>query len=124
MQLRDRQIIDKLISESEELIILKVDFTLERFLDDERTKRAVCMTLINIGELVKGLSNEVKQEYSAIPWKLIAGLRDVAAHHYQTLSMEDIWLTANDDIPDFLENLRLIPLGATENNEQSEKSQR
>jgi uncharacterized protein with HEPN domain len=99
MQHRDKQIIKKLISECEALAALKEGFAVEMFLGDERTKRAISMTLINIGELVKGLSDDVRQEYKTIPWKLIAGIRDVAAHHYQTLKMEDVWLTANNPYP-------------------------
>ena len=57
------------------------------------------MTLINIGELVKLLSDDTKQRNSSIPWRSISGLRDVTAHGYQTLRMEDIWETITTDIP-------------------------
>jgi uncharacterized protein with HEPN domain len=68
------------------------------FIADEKTKRAVCMTLINIGELVKLLTDDVKRGNSSIPWRSIAGLRDVTAHGYQTLRMEDIWETIKEII--------------------------
>jgi len=106
MLLRDQQVIYKLLSECHELLALKEGYTLERFLGDERTKRAICMTLLNIGELVKTLSNDLRNKYSIIPWKLIAGFRGVAAHHYQTLQMEDVWKTTEEDIPAFFENLK------------------
>jgi len=32
-------------------------------------------------------------------------LRDVTAHKYQTLKMEDIWMTATVDIPKFCQQL-------------------
>ena len=57
------------------------------------------MTLINIGEIVKLLSEDIKQNNTVIPWRSIAGLRDVTAHGYQTLRMEDIWETVSEDIP-------------------------
>jgi uncharacterized protein with HEPN domain len=66
------------------------------------------MTLINIGELVKNVTDELRDENPQIPWKLIAGLRDVTAHHYQTLVMEDIWETAKNDIPEFKEQLIIL----------------
>ncbi|OON99663.1 MAG: antitoxin [Epulopiscium sp. Nele67-Bin004] len=96
---RDLQIIIKIIKEIEviELFIDNMDF--ERFVDDERTKRATCMTLINIGELVKNLTDEFRSKYNKIPWRAIAGLRDVTAHKYQTLKIEDIWITLIQDIP-------------------------
>ena len=33
-----------------------------------------------------------------IPWRSIAGLRDVTAHGYMTLHMEDIWETVSVDV--------------------------
>ena len=68
------------------------------------------MTLINIGELVKLLSFEFRQANPNIPWRSISGLRDVTAHGYQTLRMEDIWETVTTDIP-FLQNQIKILLG-------------
>ena len=55
------------------------------FLTNEDKKRASAMTLINIGELVKNLSDEFRNEHKHIPWKEIAGFRDVAIHGYFTL---------------------------------------
>jgi uncharacterized protein with HEPN domain len=80
---------------------LMEDASLEEFLASEKTQRAVCMTLLNIGELVKGLSDNIRQKYSDVPWKEIAGLRDIAAHKYQSLNMERIYLTAIEYIPKF-----------------------
>lgn len=63
------------------------------------------MTLINIGELVKNLSDDLKRGTPRIPWRSIAGLRDVTAHRYQTLRMGDVWITAQQDIPQLKEDL-------------------
>ena len=50
---RDKIVINKVISE----IIIGCEilstFTLEQFVSDEKLKRAVCMTVINIGEFIK-----------------------------------------------------------------------
>lgn len=105
MNSRDNQIIHKLISEIEVIEILIAGFEESSFLSDERTKRAVCMTLINIGELVKNLTEDFKLENRQIPWKSIAGLRDVTAHKYQTLHMGDVWYTIRQDIPQLKESL-------------------
>ena len=81
------------------------------FVNDEKTKRAVCMTLINIGEMVKLLSEQAKQMDISIPWRQIAGLRDVTAHGYQTLRMEDIWETVTTDVPMLRERIgRLLSI--------------
>ena len=81
---------------------------LQSFLSDERTKRATCMTLINIGELVKNLTDEFKSSFKNIPWRGIAGMRDVTAHKYQTLKMGDVWFTLEKEIPFLKSELTII----------------
>ncbi len=48
MNTRDYQIINKILQEINVLEDLIEGFDLEKFIKDERTKRADCMTLINI----------------------------------------------------------------------------
>jgi uncharacterized protein with HEPN domain len=72
---------------------------MDAFLADEKLKRAVAMTVINIGELVKNISDETRAAYKQVPWKQIAGMRDIAAHKYQTLRMEDVYNTVKMDFP-------------------------
>ena len=43
---------------------------------------AISYNLIIMGEAVKALPAELKQEMSEIPWSEIAGMRDVLAHQY------------------------------------------
>lgn len=108
MNERDRQILIRLRGEVRLVSQMLDGFELQAFLADERTKRAVCMTLINIGELVKNLSDEFRMAHNHIPWRVISGLRDITAHKYQTLRMEDVWLTATRDIPQLKKELDTI----------------
>ena len=55
------------------------------------------MTAINIGELIKLVSNDLQIKYNKIPWKKIAGFRDIAAHKYESLSIRDVYDTVHDD---------------------------
>ena len=96
---RDIIVLRKVLSEIQIAASLLGDCTLTAFLEDEMCKRAVCMTVINIGELVKNLSDDIRQAHPQVPWKAIAGFRDVAAHKYQTLRMEDVYETVVADFP-------------------------
>ena len=102
---RDRQICEKILSEIGVARDLLRGISEEDFLRDERTVRAVCMTLINIGELVKNLTTEWKDAHREIPWRAIAGMRDITAHKYQTLRKEDVYRTCAEDIPEFEKQL-------------------
>ena len=101
MNTRNRQICQKILSEINVARDLMENVSLERFLSDERTARAVSMTLINIGELVKNLTPDLKDTHREIPWRAIAGMRDVTAHKYQTLRKEDVFSTCKEDLPTF-----------------------
>ena len=106
MQHRDEIIIKKVISEIEIGLEMLGDTDLEAFLADEKLKRAIGMTVINIGELVKNVTEETRKEYSHIPWKAVAGMRDITAHKYQTLRMEDVYMTVKEDFVALKEQLK------------------
>lgn len=108
MELRDVIIFKKIVSEIRIALELLGDATMDDFISDERTKRAVCMTVINVGELVKNLSRETRRRYSQLPWREAAGLRDIAAHKYETLRMRDVWTTVKNDFPVLLSQLERI----------------
>jgi uncharacterized protein with HEPN domain len=108
MNNRDIQIVKKILSEIDIIEDLIEGFDYEKFNLDEKTKRACCMTLINIGELVKNLTEEFKEGFSQIPWRGIAGMRDITAHKYQTLKMGDVWVTLEREIPNLKADLLKI----------------
>lgn len=99
MKVRDRQIILKLLSEIDIAHDMMDNTKLEDFLQNEMLKRAICMTVVNIGELVKNITDDTRNAYQQVPWKAIAGFRDIAAHKYQTLKMEDVYQTIQLDFP-------------------------
>jgi uncharacterized protein with HEPN domain len=47
-----------------------------QFLEDFKTQSAVLYQLIVIGEAVKRLSFELRQQHPEIPWAPMAGMRD------------------------------------------------
>ena len=108
MKHRDYTIIKKIISEIDVAFSLLGDMSLDEFQSDEKTKRAVCMTVINIGELVKNITDESRDKYKKLPWRVAAGFRDVAAHKYQTLQMGDVYSTVKEDFPFFSDQLKEI----------------
>jgi uncharacterized protein with HEPN domain len=66
MNERDRNLLLSIKDEAEILLEMVDRYDLQRFLSDEMAKRAVSMSLIKIGEYVKSLSKDLKQEYQGI----------------------------------------------------------
>ncbi len=108
MQHRDKTILIKIISELNIALDMINGIGFDAFNENEMLKRAMCMTVINIGELVKALTDEIRNEYKHIPWKSIAGFRDIAAHKYQTLQMQDVYHTVVNDFPQLKNNIEQI----------------
>lgn len=105
MNHRDYIILGKIISELDAAKDLLGDEDVKNFEADEKTKRAVCMTVINIGELVKNITDDTRKKYHDVPWKYAAGFRDIAAHKYQTLKMGDVYSTVINDFPQLRKQL-------------------
>lgn len=66
-------------------------------------RKAVCMSLINIGEMSKQLPEALTSKYPDIPWNSIVGLRNRVAHGYHTLDTDIMWDIVCNDLTKFRE---------------------
>lgn len=71
----------------------------ETFHKDTLVQDGVIRQIEIIGEAVKRLSFELRDKHAHIPWQDIAGMRDKFIHDYFGVDIEEVWLTAKDDIP-------------------------
>ena len=108
MQHRDCITLQKILEETAIAKEFLKNINIDAFLSNEMLKRAVSMTVINIGELVKNLTNEFRMEYKDVPWKDISGFRDIAAHKYKTLDMELVYNSVKIDIPELENSIKKI----------------
>ena len=57
------------------------------------------MCVVQLGELVGQLSEEVKSKNDSIPWRAIKDTRNFYVHSYGAIDVTSVWATLTDDIP-------------------------
>lgn len=99
MKEEDRIFIEHIL-ESIALIESYVEqFTKEKFLLSREKQDAVIRRLEIIGEAVKNISSDLKQKCPNIPWREIAGMRDMLIHKYFGVDLKLTWKTVQKDLP-------------------------
>lgn len=71
------------------------------FIGSPMAQDAVIRNFEVIGEAVKRIPESMKEERPDIPWRRIAGLRDVLIHQYMRVDLEAVWAIVRDDLPEF-----------------------
>ena len=72
---------------------------LERFRTNREKILAVVKLLEIVGEATKQIPEEIRQQHPSIPWKAIAGMRDILVHVYWDINTEVIWATVRENLP-------------------------
>jgi uncharacterized protein with HEPN domain len=80
----------------------------DAFVRDAKTQSAVLHQLMVIGEAVKRLSSEFRAAHAAVPWTLIAGMRDKLIHVYNEVDLDEVWRTVERDVPDLLGRIEAL----------------
>ena len=102
MQSRDQQIFDHMFDYCEDIedILKKVNNDPEIFLADKTAQYALAFSILQIGELVSKLSDDLKYETKGIiDWRSIKGMRNIIAHDYGEINLDLVWDVASTDIP-------------------------
>ncbi len=69
---------------------------------------AVIRRIEILGEAAKQLSGDFKSKYPEIPWKNIAGMRDVLIHDYRDIILERVWSTVTVAVPKLIAQLEAL----------------
>ena len=107
--IRDLRLFIEDIIENIDLIETSTNnITKEKFESDKNIIDATVRRLEIIGEAVKNIPDYFRNQYPDIPWRDIAGMRDVIIHGYFKVDLETIWKVIDEDLPELKEKISKI----------------
>ena len=74
------------------------DIDQQQFSTDTQLQDSVLRRLEIIGEAVKNIPNSFRDKYPQIPWKNVAGLRDILIHEYFGVNIRRAWKVIKEDL--------------------------
>jgi uncharacterized protein with HEPN domain len=113
------------------LLLIHIGEAIERILTYTREGRqdfiasslkqdAVIRNFEIIGEAVNRLASETTEPLPEVPWRRLAGFRDILIHRYPEVRTEEVWQVVEDTLPDL--RGKIITLLATRGVEMSDRS--
>ncbi len=67
---------------------------------------AIFRRIMIIGEAAKRLSQNFRQQHPSVPWKEIIGMRNLVAHDYDSVDLDEIWKVISTDLPELLDYIQ------------------
>lgn len=109
MNEKTRSILEHMLEDAKDIVDFSQEVgSLEALRNNALSKKAIVMSLLNIGELASKLSDEFVESHSQIPWRSMIGMRNYAAHGYHIMNLEIVWDTAQTSIPELVTFLEEI----------------
>lgn len=71
------------------------------FEEDTELQDAVIRRLEIIGEAIKRLPEDFRNQHLQITWRKAAGMRDVLIHAYDEVQYDQVWKTVAETLPPF-----------------------
>jgi uncharacterized protein with HEPN domain len=106
--LRDKQTLIDIFTAIQQTLLYAQGIDQDNLKQDDEKQAAILYRLIVIGEATKRLSDELREQYSIIPWRQMAGLRDVVIHDYDELDFDILWNVIHVSLPDILPEIQAI----------------
>ena len=103
-----RLYVQDMIEFSEKVMSYTDGFDQDTFVSDGIIYDATLRNIELIGEAATHVPDEIREENTHIPWRMIVGTRNRVAHAYLGLDDDVIWSIIQGDVPDLLPKLRRL----------------
>ena len=103
---RDIQILQKIQGYCDDIMFTHTEYdrNYNTFCSNPTYRNAIALCLLQIGELVGGLTEEYRNATkSHMQWHQIKGMRNMVAHDYGGINLEIVWDVITINIPELYE---------------------
>ena len=101
---------DALLDIAERIDLIKrhgpTDLTVLR--TDVTRQAAALHWLLIIGEAANRVSPQLRERHPEVPWREIVDFRNLVAHGYDQVRVEEVWRVIERDLPALEEQIRVI----------------
>lgn len=81
------------------------ELSYEAFIADEVRLRAVLHSLTIIGEAARHIPDDIRQRAPGVPWREMAGARDIIVHGYFAVNLPIIWNIVEEEVANLHEQV-------------------
>jgi len=94
-----RDYLQDIVTSIDEASDFTENMSLEKFLQDRKTSKAVVRCLEELGEAAKQVPENVRALAPNVPWKRMAGMRDKLIHQYFGVDLVIVWTVVKEELP-------------------------
>lgn len=102
--------IDDILENIKDIEFFSKGLTKGKFRDNKLKQNAIIRSLEIIGEAVKNIPDSFRNKHQNIPWRKIAGFRDILSHVYFGVNMDRVWNIIEKDLPNLKKDIEKIKI--------------
>lgn len=91
-----------------EAVLFVGDLSFEDFSKDRKTSYAVVRCLEIIGEAVKNVPEDIRNQCPDVPWSDMAGMREKCIHMYWGVRFGTVWTAVREEIPGIIPKIQSL----------------
>ena len=69
-------------------------------MNDKKTVLSVTKCIEVVVEATKHIPDSIREKYTEIPWRDLAGIRNRLVHGYFKVNLEIVWMTVTQEFPE------------------------